>query len=387
MPTTPTAPATPTTPAQASVPAKATAPATAPAPEAASTPPQVAWEELVTAALLGTTPRPAGPSPHPRQGATARPPRRSSGADGPPQGRTAPGTGRRPARARGARPQATSAARGPAQTRHAPHRPARPRKRRQAGRDTRSDGAAPPVADPGQRPGIRRTARTAARPPERRTRPHGPAPPGADLRRPPSPVAGPPQPGLEVRAPRHSWRRRGPARHGRRTEGPAAVGGGPLRRTGRPPDHPPRARRPRRAGAARHDLADGTCGGPPDVPRLAPHRPVRRGRAVPGTGPHRPQPQRPIDRGGAALRTARLGAGRADGGPGGVLRGRRPRVEHTDPDGRGPARVRRGHGAGRRRRQAPRPAGASAPGGWASWWKPPPSPPGGPGSATAHRPR
>ncbi|MFF8655224.1 DUF5691 domain-containing protein [Streptomyces huasconensis] len=62
MPTTPTAPATPTTPAQASVPTQGTAPATARAPEAASTPPQVAWEELVTAALLGTDRR-ALPAP------------------------------------------------------------------------------------------------------------------------------------------------------------------------------------------------------------------------------------------------------------------------------------------------------------------------------------
>ena len=258
--------------------------------------------------------------------------------------RRAPGTG-------GGRPAAPAPGPRTTQTRDAAHRP--PRHRRRPPRNSpRPDGAAAPVAGRGQRTGVRGASGSPPRTPRRGPRAHGSAATGPHVRRPARAVAGPPEPGLEVRAALHPRRRHsspGARGCGRRA---TPVGGGPVRRTGHAPDNGTCAQPGSGTRTARHHLVRRAGRGPADVPRLAAVGARRRRRAVPGTGVVRPQPQRQSHRRGAALGTPRLGARGPDGVARRLLRRRRPHPGRGDDHRRSAARVRRGHGARRRRRQA-----------------------------------
>ena len=138
-----------------------------------------------------------------------------------------------------------------------------------------------------------------------------------------------------------------------------------------------------RAGPADDHLADRAGRGPADVPRLAARGASARRRAVPGAGAGRPQPQCAGDGGRVAVRAARLGAGRTDGGSAPWPAWPWPHRHGTVHRRRGAARMRRGDAARRGGRRSRPPGGANGPGGWASWWRRPRWHAGRRGSAAA----
>ncbi len=168
-------------------------------------------------------------------------------------------------------------------------------------------------------------------------------------------MAGPAEPGLALRAALHArWRCRTAAVRGGGPH-PGPVAGGPVRGAGRTARRAPyttAGRRPRTAGL---HLGGRAGRGPSDVPRLTARRARSRGRAVPGAGALRPEPQCTGDGGGVAVGTSGLGPGRPHGGAGGGLRGHRPHASGGRDRRRGTAPVRSGHGARR--------SGAESPGG------------------------
>ena len=188
----------------------------------------------------------------------------------------------------------------------------------------------------------------------------------ADARRAAGVVARGAESGVEVRAAGREPQRGG--ERGRRSAGgPAAVGGGAVRRAGGAAGRAAGARAVGRAGAAGRHLGAGAGRGPAAVPRLVADRAVRRRRAVPRTGAHRPQPQRAGDRGRAAVRAARFRTRRVAWAHGpdcvslaGALgrTGVGPRIAVEAPHD-----CDAGDGAGRRGRRRRRPGGGER-----AWW-------------------